>query len=78
MYLHLSTALLFIHAACAAKVKNVIYVVPDGFGQASQTLARDYLNMVVDKQGTVNGPNSTAIGADSMVGPTNIGRWNIH
>lgn len=31
---------------CPNPLKNIIYIVPDGFGPASQTLARDYLSML--------------------------------
>lgn len=33
-------------AACDGQVKNFIYIVPDGYGAASQTLARDYLALL--------------------------------
>jgi alkaline phosphatase len=48
------------------KAKNFIYVVPDGFGIASQTMARDYYS-ITNGEGTVERPNSIAIGIDSMV-----------
>lgn len=48
------------------KTKNFIYVVPDGYGIASQTLARDYYS-VTGGEGTVERPNAARIGVDSMV-----------
>lgn len=56
------------------KTRNFIYVVPDGFGPASQTLARDYLN-IINGNGTAARPNSAAIGADSIVS-TSARIWN--
>jgi alkaline phosphatase len=49
------------------KAKNFIYVVPDGYGIASQVMARDYFS-IINGEGTVARPNSAAIGVDSMVG----------
>ncbi|KHN97262.1 Alkaline phosphatase-like, alpha/beta/alpha [Metarhizium album ARSEF 1941] len=49
----------------AKKTRNFIYVVPDGFGPASQTLTRDYLTMGKGAEGTGK-PNSTRIGVDNM------------
>lgn len=48
------------------KAKNFIYVVPDGYGVASQTMARDYYG-ILNGEGTVERPNSISIGVDSMV-----------
>lgn len=48
------------------KARNFIYVVPDGFGAASQTLARDYFS-IINGKGTAARPNSAEIGADSIV-----------
>lgn len=48
------------------KVKNFIYVVPDGYGTASQVMGRDYYS-ILNGEGTVDRPNSIAIGVDSMV-----------
>lgn len=48
------------------KAKNFIYVVPDGYGIASQTLARDYYSLT-DGEGTVSRPNAAQIGVDSLV-----------
>lgn len=54
-------------AATLHRAKNFIYVVPDGYGVASQVLARDFLSLT-DGDGTVERPNSAQIGVDSMVG----------
>lgn len=59
----------FVDAAAARdcpKAKNFIYVVPDGYGIASQVMARDYYG-VINGEGTVDRPNSVRIGVDSMV-----------
>lgn len=32
--------------ACDTPVKNFIYIVPDGYGPASQTMARDYISLL--------------------------------
>lgn len=53
-------------AKTCPKAKNFIYVVPDGYGVASQTLARDYYN-IINGEGTSARPNSAQIGVDSMV-----------
>lgn len=53
-------------AKTCQKARNFIYVVPDGFGPASQTLARDYFN-IINGNGTAARPNSAEIGADSIV-----------
>lgn len=53
-------------AKSCPKAKNFIYVVPDGYGIASQTLARDYYSLT-DGEGTVEQPNAARIGVDSMV-----------
>ena len=46
--------------------KNFIYVVPDGYGPASQTMARDYYSMI-HGQSTKEAPNSEPIGVENMV-----------
>lgn len=48
------------------RVRNFIYVVPDGFGPASHTLWRDYLS-IINKNGTELRPNSTATDLDGIV-----------
>lgn len=50
--------------ACDTPVKNFIYIVPDGFGGASQTLARDYLSLL--GRGHEH-PVTTPLAADEMV-----------
>ncbi|KAH9908631.1 alkaline phosphatase [Xylariomycetidae sp. FL2044] len=49
-----------------AGVKNVIYIVPDGFGPASQTMARDYASLVREG-GNASAPASAPLAADTMV-----------
>lgn len=53
-------------ALSAPKAKNFIYVVPDGYGVASQTLARDYYS-ITEGNATVGHPNAAQIGVDSIV-----------
>ncbi|KAF5137347.1 Repressible alkaline phosphatase [Metarhizium anisopliae] len=48
------------------RVRNFIYVVPDGFGPASQTLWRDYIS-IMNKNGTELRPNSTATDLDGIM-----------
>ncbi|KID91666.1 Alkaline phosphatase-like, alpha/beta/alpha [Metarhizium guizhouense ARSEF 977] len=48
------------------RVRNFIYVVPNGFGPASQTLWRDYIN-IINKNGTELRPNSTATELDRIM-----------
>ena len=50
----------------APKAKNFIYVVPDGYGIASQVLARDYYSLT-EGDAEVEHPNAAQIGVDSMV-----------
>jgi alkaline phosphatase len=64
-----STALLESATAKAPKAKNFIYVVPDGYGIASQVLARDFYSLT-EGEATTGRPNSAQIGVDSMVRAT--------
>ncbi|KAK5996002.1 Repressible alkaline phosphatase [Cladobotryum mycophilum] len=48
------------------RAKNFIYVVPDGYGVASQVLARDYSSLI-DGLSTKERPDSEKLGVDSMV-----------
>jgi alkaline phosphatase len=48
------------------KAKNFIYIVPDGFGPASQTMARDYVSLMQNGQ-TPGAPVSIQLPADKMV-----------
>ena len=47
--------------------KSFIYIVPDGFGTASQTLARDYVS-ALRNGGNVDRPVTYQLAADQMVG----------
>jgi alkaline phosphatase len=47
-YSHLVLVGLFIEVAIAVSAKNFIYIVPDGYGPASQTLARDYASLLLN------------------------------
>lgn len=55
-----------VEATGAPHAKNFIYVVPDGYGTASQVMARDYYS-IINGEGTSAAPNSAQIGADSIV-----------
>lgn len=55
-----------VDGACAYNAKSFIYVVPDGYGPASQTLTRDF-ESITTGQSTINRPNSTSLGVDSLV-----------
>lgn len=46
--------------------RNFIYIVPDGYGAASQVLARDYVS-ILNGDGSVERPNSQQLGADPLV-----------
>lgn len=60
------TALLEAVLATTPKAKNFIYVVPDGYGIASQVLARDFYSLT-EGDATTGRPNAAQIGVDSMV-----------
>lgn len=47
-------------------VKNFIYIVPDGYGPASQTMARDYVSLLENGQNP-KAPVSFQLAADKMV-----------
>lgn len=51
---------------CSIKTRNFIYIVPDGYGVASQVLARDYVALL-NGNGTLEHPNSPQLGADPLV-----------
>ena len=58
---------LLAHSSYAApSVKNFIYIVPDGYGPASQTMARDYASLLENGQ-TPGAPVSYQLPADQMV-----------
>lgn len=46
--------------------RNFIYIVPDGYGVASQVLARDY-QAIRNGHGHALRPNSPQLGADPLV-----------
>ncbi|KAH8176582.1 alkaline phosphatase domain-containing protein [Sarocladium implicatum] len=50
----------------AVQAKNVIYIVPDGYGQASQSLARD-LYSLVETGSTASKPEIVSLAADELV-----------
>lgn len=54
------------NAALAVDVKNFIYIVPDGYGPASQTMARDYVSLMQNGQNE-GAPVSIQLAADKLV-----------
>lgn len=55
------------HAALATpSAKNFIYIVPDGYGPASQTMARDYVSLIENGENP-KAPVSIQLAADKMV-----------
>ncbi|KAF6834830.1 alkaline phosphatase [Colletotrichum plurivorum] len=50
----------------AAQARNFIYIVPDGYGQASQTMARDYVSLLANGQNP-DAPVSIQLAADKLV-----------
>ncbi|KAI2619944.1 alkaline phosphatase [Hypoxylon sp. NC1633] len=48
------------------EARNFIYVVPDGYGQASQTMARDYVSLLRNGE-NAGAPVSIQLAADKMV-----------
>ncbi|ATY66514.1 Alkaline phosphatase-alpha beta alpha [Cordyceps militaris] len=53
-------------ATCVPRARSFIYVVPDGYGPVSQTMARDYESITTGKS-TLGRPNSAQIGVDKML-----------
>ncbi|KAJ6784798.1 hypothetical protein PWT90_08268 [Aphanocladium album] len=53
-------------ASCVPRARSFIYVVPDGYGPTSQTMARDF-ESITTGQSTPGKPNSAQIGVDKMV-----------
>lgn len=52
--------------ASALRAKNFIYIVPDGYGQASQTMARDFVSLQGGNS-TASAPIIAPLAADQMV-----------
>jgi alkaline phosphatase len=48
------------------QVRNFIYIVPDGFGPASQPMARDYVSLILNGENP-KVPVSIQLPADQMV-----------
>ena len=48
------------------QARNFIYIVPDGFGPASQTMARDYVSLLLNGENP-KAPVSIQLPADEMV-----------
>jgi alkaline phosphatase len=48
------------------QARNFIYIVPDGFGPASQTMARDYVSLILNGENP-KVPISIQLPADQMV-----------
>jgi hypothetical protein len=47
-------------------IKNFIYIVPDGYGQASQAMARDF-TLLNNPNSTIDAPIGIEYGADKFV-----------
>ena len=45
---YLAVGGLLVKSSLAVSAKNFIYIVPDGYGPASQTLARDYASLLLN------------------------------
>ncbi|KAE8417899.1 alkaline-phosphatase-like protein [Aspergillus pseudocaelatus] len=77
--MHISTAITagaaLVQTAVAASVqaKNVIYIVPDGYGPASQNMARDLMSLV-DSGTTGSNPKIHELAVDDLA----IGRVRTH
>lgn len=56
-----------VNATCTPRARSFIYVVPDGYGPTSQTLAR-YYESIISGKSSPGRPNSAMIGVDNMVG----------
>jgi alkaline phosphatase len=67
---HIVLVGLFIEAAVAVSAKNFIYIVPDGYGPASQTLARDYASLLLNGENTKR-PVTYQLPVDKLVSATN-------
>lgn len=70
--MHIRTAITagaaLVQTAVAASVqaKNVIYIVPDGYGPASQNMARDLMSLV-DSGTTGSNPKIDELPVDDLV-----------
>ncbi|XWW96512.1 hypothetical protein V2A60_004487 [Cordyceps javanica] len=53
-------------ASCVPRARSFIYVVPDGYGPVSQTMARDYESITTGRS-TPGRPSSAQIGVDEML-----------
>ncbi|EMR63171.1 putative alkaline phosphatase protein [Eutypa lata UCREL1] len=69
-YSFLLTAGLLVQSTCATwllpTARNFIYIVPDGYGPASQTMARDYVSLLQNGENP-KAPVSIQLPADQMV-----------
>lgn len=54
-----------------ASAKNFIYIVPDGFGPASQAMARDFVSLLKNGE-NVKRPVTYQLAADQMVGELSV------
>lgn len=52
----------------SVQAKNVIYIVPDGYGQSSQTMARDLVSLI-ETGTTGRNPSIKPLAADELVRP---------
>jgi alkaline phosphatase len=68
MYIYcLTIGSLLVKSALAVGIKSFVYIVPDGYGPASQTLARDYASLLKNGENP-DRPVTYQLAADQMVG----------
>lgn len=63
---HLALVSVFVEATLAVSARNFIYIVPDGYGPASQTLARDYASLLLNGENP-NRPITYQLPVDKLV-----------
>jgi alkaline phosphatase len=68
------TALLQTAVAATVQAKNVIYIVPDGYGPASQNMARDLVSLV-ESGTTGSSPQLRELAVDDLVGEPRSQPW---
>ncbi len=64
--LNIVSGVLLVEVTLATRIKNVIYVVPDGFGTASQVLARDFDSLLLHGE-NITSPVTYQLAVDKMV-----------
>jgi alkaline phosphatase len=69
---HLALVSVVVEAVLATNpvAKNFIYIVPDGYGPASQTLARDYASLLINGENPKR-PQTYQLPVDKLVSTNN-------